>query len=145
MEIERQAEDPGSRRVVQAKPNRNALVQHRRDRVHGYHVITLENVINVVSVGLGDGEKPYLDLVPTNTYCSVVFITWRSERKDGQNWVNFQGNFTFPAYISPRRVFDQRERPAKNEKTVDQANRSWVQISSCLFLRFSLPLVDPCR
>ena len=78
IEIERQPEVPESRRVVRAQANRNTVVQHRRDRVHGYRGgITLENAIKeikVVSVGLGDNEKPYQNLVPTNACNSVGFI-----------------------------------------------------------------------
>ena len=44
IEIERQAEVPKRRRVVRTQANRDAVVQHRGDRVHGYRGgITLEN------------------------------------------------------------------------------------------------------
>jgi hypothetical protein len=78
IEIERQSEVPKSRRIVRAQADRNTVVQHRRDRVHGYRGgITLENAIKdikVVSVILGDDKKPYQNLVPTSVCNLVGFI-----------------------------------------------------------------------
>ena len=86
VEIERQAEVPKRRRVVRAQANRNTMVQHRCDRVHGYGGgITLENgtieKIRAVWRRLNDDGRSYQYLVPMDICYSVGFVVCKQLNK----------------------------------------------------------------